>query len=119
MADTKKAVLERLFAGHGSALRAFFHRRVRRHANGADLAQKVYLRLLRAPQLETVRSPEAYLYTVASNLAKEYAIEGQGIPAISRIQPFRTGSPSARISTPSSTGTNARSGCAGCWSNCP
>ena len=75
MADIKSALLERLFAEQGSALRAFFHRRVRQHADVADLAQEVYLRLLRAPQLDTVRSPEAYLYAVASNLAKEYAIE--------------------------------------------
>jgi RNA polymerase sigma factor (sigma-70 family) len=75
MADTKRALLERLFAEQGGALRAFFHRRVRRHVDVADLAQEVYLRLLRAPQLDTVRSPEAYLYAVASNLAKEYAME--------------------------------------------
>lgn len=67
--------MERLFAEHGGALRAFFHRRIRRHADVADLAQEVYLRLLRAPQLDTVRSPEAYLFAVASNLAKEYAME--------------------------------------------
>ncbi len=73
MADSKTRLVERLFAEHGGSLKAFLVRRVRRQPIAAELAQEVYVRMLRVPDMGTVRNPEAYLYTVASNLAKEYA----------------------------------------------
>jgi RNA polymerase sigma factor (sigma-70 family) len=73
MADTKKTLVERLFAQHGDSLQAFLSRRVRRHPDAAELAQEVYVRMLRVRDIEAIRNPEAYLYTVASNLAKEHA----------------------------------------------
>ena len=76
MAETKKGLVERLFTEQGSVLQAFLFRRVRRHPDAADLAQEVYLRMLRVPDLEAIRSPEAYLFTVAANLAKEHARHG-------------------------------------------
>jgi len=69
----KKSLVERLFGEHRSALQAFLYRRVRNRPDAADLAQEVYVRMLRVPDLSTVRNPEAYLYAVASNLAKEHA----------------------------------------------
>jgi len=74
MGETKKALVERLFVEHGSALRAFFYRRVRRRPDAAELAQEVYLRMLRVPDTDAIRNPEAYLYTVASNLAREHRV---------------------------------------------
>src|SRR5215472_12584151 len=74
MSETKKALLERLFAEHGAALLAFFYQRVRRRPDAAELAQEVYLRMLRISDIEAIRNPEAYLYTVASNLAKEHRV---------------------------------------------
>jgi RNA polymerase sigma-70 factor (ECF subfamily) len=71
--ETKKALVERLFAAHRGALQAFFHRRVRHSADATDLAQEVYVRMLRVRDTGTIRNTEAYLYTVASNLAKEHA----------------------------------------------
>jgi RNA polymerase sigma factor (sigma-70 family) len=73
VAEAKKALIERLFAAHGGALRALFYRRIRNRADAADLAQEVYVRMLRIPDPETIRDMEAYLFTVASNLAREYA----------------------------------------------
>jgi RNA polymerase sigma-70 factor (ECF subfamily) len=73
MPETKKTLVERLFSEHGGALQAFLFRRVRKHPDAAELAQEVYVRMLRVPDMESVRNPEAYLYTVASNLAKEHA----------------------------------------------
>jgi RNA polymerase sigma factor (sigma-70 family) len=73
MAELKKNLVERLFVEHGSALLAFLYRRVRRHPDAAELAQEVYVRMLRVPDMTTIRNPEAYLYAVASNLAKEHA----------------------------------------------
>ena len=72
MAETKKTLVARLFAEHGSSLQAFLYRRLHGHSDAAELAQEVYLRMLRVPDMEAIRNPESYLYTVASNLAKEH-----------------------------------------------
>ena len=69
----KKSLVERLFAEHGGALQAFFYRRVRRQPDAAELAQEVYVRMLGVRDVASVRNPEAYLYAVASNLAREHA----------------------------------------------
>ncbi len=52
-------------------MQAFLYRRLHRQPDAAELAQEAYLRLLRVGDLDSVRNPEAYLYAVASNLAKE------------------------------------------------
>jgi RNA polymerase sigma-70 factor (ECF subfamily) len=74
VAETKQALVERLFRQHGAALRAFFYRRVRHQPDATELAQEVYLRMLRISDTDAIRNPEAYLYTVASNLAKEHRV---------------------------------------------
>jgi RNA polymerase sigma factor (sigma-70 family) len=73
MAETKKTVVARLFAEHRGALQAFLYRRIRRRPDAAELAQDVYVRLLRVPDIGAIRDPGAYLYTVASNLARDHA----------------------------------------------
>ena len=73
MADHKKTLVERLFTEQHASVQAFLNRRVRRHPDAAELAQEVYLRMLRVPDIGAVQNPEAYLYTVASNLAKEHS----------------------------------------------
>jgi RNA polymerase sigma factor (sigma-70 family) len=73
-ADSKSSLVERLFAEHRAALQAFFRRRIRGKADAPDLAQEVYLRLLRVRDQETIRNPVPYLYAVASNLVKEHAV---------------------------------------------
>jgi len=73
MAEANKTLVERLFSEHGGALQAFLYRRVRKHPDAAELAQEVYVRMLRVTDMGAIRNPEAYLYTVASNLAKEHA----------------------------------------------
>ena len=72
--DGPKALVERLFAAHGSALQAFFRRRIRAKPEAPDLTQEVYLRMLRVTGAELIRNPEGYLYTVANNLLKERAV---------------------------------------------
>jgi RNA polymerase sigma factor (sigma-70 family) len=77
MPEPKRALLERLFAQHRKALEGFFRRRIRSRPDAADLAQEVYLRLLRVNDTDAIRNPEGYLYTVASNLVREHAILDQ------------------------------------------
>jgi RNA polymerase sigma-70 factor (ECF subfamily) len=74
MTDPKKGLVERLFAEHGRALQAFFYRRIRTKSDAPDLAQEVYVRMLRVSDIAAIRNPELYLYTVASNLVKEHAV---------------------------------------------
>lgn len=69
-----KTLVERLFTERYASLLAFFGRRVRAGSEPADLAQEVYLRMLRVSDAEAIRNPEGYLFAVASNLAKEHAI---------------------------------------------
>jgi DNA-directed RNA polymerase specialized sigma24 family protein len=73
MTEPRKGLVERLFAEHGRALQAFFYRRIRTKSDAPDLAQEVYVRMLRVSDIHAIRNPERYLYTVASNLVKEYA----------------------------------------------
>jgi len=70
----KKALIEWLFAKHRGRLRTFLGRRVRRQEDIEELVQEVYLRMLGVRDMENVQNPEAYLFTVAANLAKEHAL---------------------------------------------
>jgi DNA-directed RNA polymerase specialized sigma24 family protein len=54
---TKKAFVERLFARHRNALQAFFYRRITTKADAPDLAQEVYVRMLRVSDPEAIRNP--------------------------------------------------------------
>jgi RNA polymerase sigma factor (sigma-70 family) len=72
-AEPKPSLVERLFAEHRAALQTFFRRRIRSKADAADLAQEVYVRMLRIGDQEAIRNPVHYLYTVANNLVKEHA----------------------------------------------
>ena len=72
-AEPKPSLVERLFAEHRVALQTFFGRRIRSKADAADLAQEVYIRMLRIGDQEAIRNPVHYLYTVANNLVKEHA----------------------------------------------
>jgi RNA polymerase sigma factor (sigma-70 family) len=77
MADKRVRFVEKLFAEHRRALQAYFYRRIRTKSDAADLAQEVYLRMLRVSDTEAIRDPQRYLYTVASNLVKEHAVLDQ------------------------------------------
>jgi RNA polymerase sigma factor (sigma-70 family) len=73
-AEPKASLVGRLFAEHRAALQSFFLRRIRSKADAADLAQEVYVRMLRIRDLDAIRNPVSYLYTVANNLVKENAV---------------------------------------------
>jgi len=68
----------RIFTEHGSTLRGFFIRRGARE-EAEDLVQETYLRMLRARETRghAIANPEAYLYTVALNLAREQGARNQ------------------------------------------
>jgi RNA polymerase sigma factor (sigma-70 family) len=74
MTGPKQRFVEKLFAEHRRALQAYFHRRIRTKSDAPDLAQEVYVRMLRVSDPEVIRNPQLYLYTVASNLVKEHSV---------------------------------------------
>jgi RNA polymerase sigma-70 factor (ECF subfamily) len=73
MAGANNALVERLFLAQKDALQRYFVRRVRRRSDVEELAQEVYLRLLRVADADALRNPEGYLYAIAANLIKEHA----------------------------------------------
>jgi RNA polymerase sigma factor (sigma-70 family) len=73
MAESRKMLFERLFSEQRGALQAFFRRRPSCRLDATDLAQEVYLRMLRIADKDAILDLEAYLFGVASNVAKEHA----------------------------------------------
>lgn len=71
MSDRNVHWLARLVAVTDRPLRSMLGRRARRQVDVADLVQEVYLRLLRHGDPATIRNPEAYLFAVANNVARE------------------------------------------------
>jgi RNA polymerase sigma factor (sigma-70 family) len=67
-------LLEAATAEYKIELRRFLKRRTRNSQAVADLAQEVLLRLLRFPAREVVEQPRAYLFRVASNVARDFAL---------------------------------------------
>jgi RNA polymerase sigma factor (sigma-70 family) len=55
-----------------AGLTRFLRRRVPGQIDAEDLAQEVYVRLLRVEKLDLIEEPQAYLYRVASNVAAEW-----------------------------------------------
>ena len=77
-------------ARYGTRLRRFLAVRLRNADDVPDLAQEVFLRLLRVEGYESIRSPEAYLFTIASHVVHQHAVRrGHGWIRSSseRVQP--------------------------------
>jgi RNA polymerase sigma factor (sigma-70 family) len=72
--ESKQAFVVALVASHGDQLRRFLRTRVRIASDVPDLVQEVYLRLLRIPDHESIRSPEAYLFTVARHVVQQHTL---------------------------------------------
>lgn len=62
------------FRHYKRELHRYLLRRLRQPQDVDDLAQEVYLRLLRVDETQAVRHPLAYLYGVASNVVADFRI---------------------------------------------
>ncbi len=78
-ADNQVLVAD-LVASHGDQLRRFLLARVRNLSDVPDIIQEVYLRMLRVPHAESIRSPEAYLFTVAQHVVQQHTLKQSAIP---------------------------------------
>lgn len=79
-AENRKSFVAGLAAKYGERLRRFLSTRARNASDVPDLAQEVYLRLMRVDQHEIIRSPEAYLFTVASHVAHQHTLREISTP---------------------------------------
>lgn len=70
-----------VFTQYGEELHRFLLRRTGGGAHTAnDLAQEVYLRLLRINAAELVRNPQGYTYKIASHVVYEYLLHQENEP---------------------------------------
>lgn len=78
--EGKQLLITRLVASHGQRLRRFLLGRLRNASDVPDVAQDVYLHLLRVSDHEAIRSPEAYLFTVAQHVALQHSMRQARAP---------------------------------------
>src|SRR6185312_14188520 len=93
----KSAFVADLATRHGRRLREYLAGRVRNRSDVPDLAQEVYLRLLRVERPEEIRSPEAYLFTIATNLIYEHAVRQSVAPPLVELESANFELPSEEI----------------------
>lgn len=79
--DDKQAFVADVARKHGARLRQFLASKLR-HAQQdiPDLVQEVYLRLMRVQRHEAIRSPQAYLFTVAFHVLYQHKLSRAAIP---------------------------------------
>lgn len=75
---TRKLLLASWFRDLRAPLRRFLGRRLRfASADLDDVAQEVYLRLLRYDRVELIEDPQAYLFRIAANVASEWSMRAR------------------------------------------
>jgi len=80
VAEDTQTLVATLVVSHGEQLRRFLLARVRHAADVPDIIQEVYLRMLRIPKVESIRSPEAYLFTVAQHVIQQHTLRQSALP---------------------------------------
>lgn len=73
MPDSKGFVAT-IAAQYGRRLRQFLSVRLRNVNDVPDIAQEVFLRLLRVKRQDAILNPEAYLFTVASHVLQQHTL---------------------------------------------
>jgi RNA polymerase sigma factor (sigma-70 family) len=106
VAESQRSFVAALAAKYGSRLRRFLSGRARNASDVPDLAQEVFLRLMRVSQHEVIRSPEAYLFTVASHVVHQHTLREASAPQaiditqlLAELQLTSTDDPSAAAET--------------------
>jgi len=78
--DVKHSFGSAIALKYGDRLRRYLSQRLRNVADAPDLAQEVFLRLMRVEHHETIRSPEAYLFTVAQHVVQQHTMRQSATP---------------------------------------
>lgn len=72
--DHCKWFVSDLAVRYGRQLHRYLAARLRDTTDVADLSQEVFLRLLRVDQHDRIRSPRRYLFTIASHVLHQHAL---------------------------------------------
>ena len=78
--EDNQSLVAGLVESHGQQLRRYLLLRVRNAADVPDIVQEVFLRMMRVPNAESVRSPEAYLFTVAQHVVQQHTLKQSAAP---------------------------------------
>lgn len=104
--DEKNAFLAAIAAQHGQPLRRFLLARVHNAADASDLVQEVFLRLLRVPNHDAIRMPEAYVFALANHVLYQYRLRMARRPesvdimdVLAEVQSMPEEDPAARADT--------------------
>jgi RNA polymerase sigma factor (sigma-70 family) len=96
-------VMTAIASHYGARLRRFFTLRLRNESDAPDPVQEVFLRLLRVEHHETIRSPEAYFFTVASHVLHQHTLRQAATPSsiditdlLAEFEPTSDDDPAAR-----------------------
>ena len=73
-AQDHQSFVRTIASRYGRRLRRFLAVRLGNAADVPDLAQEVFLRLLRVAEHGAIRNPEAYLFTIASHVVHQYTV---------------------------------------------
>lgn len=92
--QARRGFLTDLERQHGRALRRFLSARLR-HAGAdvSDVFQDIFLRLLRMKDHESIRNPQAYLYTVASHVLQQHSMRRSADPVTGGFDQAAAGAP--------------------------
>jgi RNA polymerase sigma factor (sigma-70 family) len=74
--DQRQSFVTEILGRHGRKLRRYLAARLSSTSDVADLAQEVFLRLLRVDRYDKIRTPEAYLFTIASHVLAQHNLDG-------------------------------------------
>jgi RNA polymerase sigma-70 factor (ECF subfamily) len=89
-----------LIASHGMQLRHFIFARARNFADVPDIVQEVYLRMLRISNVDSIRSPEAYLFTVAQHVVQQHTMRQSATPPAAELAQLLNARASAQNADP-------------------
>src|SRR5262249_49037496 len=106
-AEDKQGFVEELAREHGQRLHRFLVARLRQAASDVpDLVQEIYLRLLRIPNHQSIRSPRAYLFTVALHVLHQHKLTLAATPravditdVLSELEARAADNPSVQLET--------------------
>lgn len=76
-APNARRQLDAAFAEYRPGLQRFLRGRSHVPQTAADLAQEVYLRILRFPPHEVIEQPQAYLYRIAANVVHDFNLRAR------------------------------------------
>jgi RNA polymerase sigma factor (sigma-70 family) len=89
-AADKQGFVASMAVKYGGRLRRFLKLNLANASDVPDLAQEVFMRLMRVQNYEEIRSPEAYLFTVAGHVVQQHAQKRAALPETLDIAEFLT-----------------------------